>query len=229
MMIWHLDPLEHDALGELLNLGVGRAAANMSRMVGEQVHLSVPACELLPRDTAARMLSARDGAPLVAVSQDFAGAFSGHALLIFPEAESLEIVNTVIGEAGLADHELAAEALTEIGNVILNGCLSTLANVLQGTLDMSMPRVVRGSSRMILNGGLEEARADDAVLFLYVDFSTRQRNLRGYLALLLDVPGFASLKDLIRAWMRGIMGDGPCGPSPAVDGAWERPSYQPRA
>jgi chemotaxis protein CheC len=37
-----LSELELDALTELVNLGVSRAASNLSEMVTEQVHLSVP-------------------------------------------------------------------------------------------------------------------------------------------------------------------------------------------
>jgi len=51
----------------------------------------------------------------VAIRQDFTGAFSGRALLIFPEASSLELVRVVVGrQLSLEDIvNLEDEALAE--------------------------------------------------------------------------------------------------------------------
>jgi chemotaxis protein CheC len=69
-----------------------------------------------------KLVSKPDNPPLVAVRQDFAGAFSGRALLIFPETNSLELVRAVVGrQLALEDvADLEDEALAEIGNIILN-------------------------------------------------------------------------------------------------------------
>ncbi len=41
--------------------------------------------------------------------------------------------------------ELEQEALAETGNIILNSCLATIANMLQRSLRMSLPEILRGS------------------------------------------------------------------------------------
>ena len=79
-----LNELERDALTEIVNIGVSRAAANLRKMVGQQVLLSVPAIDVVSQARAARLISEREVSQLVAVRQDFKGAFSGRALLIFP-------------------------------------------------------------------------------------------------------------------------------------------------
>jgi hypothetical protein len=65
----------------------------------------------------------------VAVRQDFSGVFSGRALLIFPEASSLELVRVVVGrQLALEDIvDLEDEALAETGNIILNSWVATIA------------------------------------------------------------------------------------------------------
>ena len=40
--------------------------------------------------------------------------------------------------------DLEQEALAETGNIILNACLATIANVLRRTMRMSLPSVIRG-------------------------------------------------------------------------------------
>ena len=71
--------------------------------------------------------------------------FSGRALLIFPEASSLELVRVVVGrQLALEDIvDLEDEALAETGNIILNSWVATIANLLKKNLKMSLPVVIR--------------------------------------------------------------------------------------
>ena len=195
-----LDALEHDALTELVNIGVSRAASSLRDMVQEPVTLSVPSVEVVSRRAAATLIRERESDALVAVRQDFEGAFSGRALLIFPQANSLELVRAVTGEA-LSDADAGAfenEALAETGNVVLNGCLATMANMLQRPLTLSLPQVLRGDGQLFFE--LNAAQDDEGVvLFLYINFAISGRNIRGYVAMLMDLPSLEALKEIGRA------------------------------
>ena len=203
-----LDGLEHDALTELVNIGVSRAAASLRTMVNEQVFLSVPSVEVVTRGTAAILIREREAGPLVAVRQDFTGAFSGQALLIFPEANSLELVRAVTGgmisAADIA--EMEHEALAETANVVLNSCLATMANMLEQPLDMSLPQVLRGEGAQLFELGAEGA-GNDVVLFLYINFAINDRDIRGYIAMLMDLPSLDALRGLIRDFIARVVGD----------------------
>jgi hypothetical protein len=52
----------------------------------------VPSVDILSSQAAANLVAKPDNPKLVAVRQDFAGPFSGRALLIFPETNSLELM-----------------------------------------------------------------------------------------------------------------------------------------
>ena len=100
-----LSAVEHDALTELVNIGVSRSAAGLRQMVGEEVLLSVPSVDVGQSSRCSRGVDrrAREGGDLVAVRQDFSGAFAGRALLIFPQANSLELVRAlVVSDAAVA-------------------------------------------------------------------------------------------------------------------------------
>ena len=170
-----LSELERDALTELANIGVSRAATNLSEMMGRQVFLSVPAVAIVTNDHAAQILQMQEANSLVAVHQAFVGDFSGRVLLIFPETNSLALVRAVAGgDLPLEDIiELEQEALAETGNIILNGCLSAIANMLRRSLSVSLPEIVRGSGPDLFE--LPEADAEDVVLFLYKFFRKRPR------------------------------------------------------
>ncbi|MDB5524738.1 MAG: chemotaxis protein CheX [Rhizobium sp.] len=203
-----LDELERDALTELVNIGVSRAAAGLRKMVSKQVLLSVPAVEVVTRRTAAALIGQREAENLIAVQQEFEGVFSGRALLIFPESNGRHLVRAILGDevqdADIAEMEL--EALAETGNIILNGCLGTMANMLQQSLKMSLPDVRRGNSDMLFEV-LVTPVEDSFVLFLYINFSVRDHDIRGYIAMIMDLPSLETLKHLISAFIERVTKD----------------------
>lgn len=201
-----LSELELDALGELVNIGVSRAAASLGTMVGEQVLLSVPSVMVVSRTRAAELISASRLDQLVAVRQEFHGDVSGRALLIFPEKNSLELVRAVAGEGlSLEDIlELEHEALAEIGNIILNACIATVANLLERSLTMSLPEIIRGTSDGLFD--LTVSLAEDVVLFVHIHFSLKGRQVVGYVAMVMDFASLASLKQLVADVIRRMAG-----------------------
>jgi chemotaxis protein CheC len=200
-----LSDTERDAFAEIANMGVSRAAASLRQMVGEQVLLSVPAVNIVTRLEASRLAERGSAPKLVAVQQSFEGPFSGRALLIFPEAQSLELVRSIVGaEHSLEDIiDLEQEALAETGNIILNACLATIANVLRRTMRMSLPSVVRGDGATLFDIGKSEPNTD-LVLFLYIDFTIKERNIRGFIALLMDLPSITALKEIVHDFIHCI-------------------------
>src|SRR5580704_2021392 len=200
-----LTEIEQDALAEIANMGVSRAASSLRQMVGQQVFLSVPSVRIVTREAASHLVERNNAKKLVAVQQSFEGPFAGKALLIFPEAQSLELVRSIVGdEHSLEDvMDLEQEALAETGNIILNACLATIANVLKQTMQMSLPSVLRGDGRTLF-----DVRGctgpDDLVLFLYIDFTIKRHDIRGFVALLMDLPSVTALREIVCGYLRGL-------------------------
>ena len=204
----HLTELERDALAELANIGVSRAAASLRKMVGQQVLLSVPSVDVVSQKTAAALVGEREGNKLVAVRQAFSGSFSGRALLIFPQAKSLELIRVIVGaDVDAAEaNDIEEEALAETGNIILNGCLATMANILHQSLVISLPEVLRGTGECLFE--LDESSAEGKlVLFLYINFSILDLDIRGYIAMLMDLPSLANLKVLLGEFIASVMNE----------------------
>jgi len=197
-----LGELELDALTEVVNIGVSRAAASLRDMVGEQVFLSVPSVAITSPARAAELIGERESSVLIAVRQEFKGEFSGCALLIFPGKNSLELVRAVVGDhLSLEDIlDLEQEALAEIGNVILNGCMAAIANLLQRRLTISLPEILTGSAADLFEKPPSLLR--DVVLFIHIDFRLKGREMNGYLAMVMDVPSLEALKVLVDEFIR---------------------------
>jgi chemotaxis protein CheC len=205
-----LTELELDALAELVNLGVSNAALSLREMVRQEVALSVPEVSVVSPDEAVAILGKQETKLLVAVQQYFEGDINGRALLIFPETKSLELVRAVVGGTPSLEDiiELEHEALAETGNVLLNGCLGTIANNLQRSLRISLPEVIYGDSADLFQGTTRDS-ADDSVLFIYINFAVSYGDIQGYIAMLLDMPSLLALKQLVAAFIERVAGDTP--------------------
>jgi len=126
-------------------------------------------------------------------------------MLIFPESNSLEIVRAVAGGSLTLEDimDLEQEALAETGNIILNGCLATIANMLERSLKMSLPEILRGEAAEFFNLA-PPPYAGDYVLFVYINFAVKERDIKGYIALLMDMPSLTALKLLLGEYIRKL-------------------------
>jgi len=205
----HLTDLERDALREVSNIAMARAATSLRQMVEHEVLLSVPTVDIVSQDAAAQIVGTPGNASVVAVRQDFSGVFSGRALLIFPEAKSLELVRAVVGRhLPLEDIvDLEDEALAETGNIILNSWVATVSNLLRRALKMSLPMVIRGDSRHMFESVADQ---ESLVLFLRIRFEISKKEIAGYVALMMDVPSIEQLRSLVADFISSVtQTDGP--------------------
>ena len=143
-----VEEIHRDAILEIVNVAIGRAAAALSEMVDDQIELTVPALSFLDRNQTTDRLNLMTGKQATAVSQRFSGTIAGDALLVFPERQSLELVRTLLRDETDLDTltELEQDALKEVGNVILNTVLSSFSNQLGADLDANLPEITSGSN-----------------------------------------------------------------------------------
>jgi chemotaxis protein CheC len=203
-----LTELQLDALTELVNLGVSSAATSLSELIREEVILSVPEACVVTREQAIANLREHGSKRLVGIHQDFDGDIRGRAFLIFPEARSMELIRALVGtELSLDDIiELEQEALAETGNILLNGCLSTIANSLERNLKISLPEVIHGESPDFFSA---TSGGHETILFIYINFTVKQRDIQGFLAMILDLPSLVMLHKLLDAYIERSTGQSP--------------------
>ena len=201
-----LSELQHDALVEIFNIGVGHAARSMSEIVNEEVTMSVPSISFLNRTDAAAMLGNKKGERVCGISQHYEGAFSTEAILMFPEDKSLDIVRLMVGESVPLKEltEMEQEAMSEIGNIILNSCIGTLANIFSQELSGSLPVYHVGTSEEILSAS--GAQADNIVLMLHIDFILETHQIHGYVAFILDLSAMQDLQGQLDTYLAKLTG-----------------------
>ena len=187
-----LNELQRDALGEIFNIGVGRAAASLSQIVNDEVLLSAPEILVVHREQAANVLRGAELNQFSTVSQRFSGPFEAQAMLVFPESNALEIVRLMVGpHMSIGElSEFEQEAMCEIGNIILNACMSSLADIFRIRFESTLPLHRFGDTYNlpILDG--DEAQM---VLLLQVDMIISQQRIQGHILFLLSVPSMSAL------------------------------------
>lgn len=193
-----LTPLHLDALTEVFNIGAGRAGSSLSEIVGEEVKLSVPRIQFVPACEISMQALPLNGNRLGVVRQQFKGPFDAEAMLLFTEERALEIVRDMMG-THISIEELAEyeqEAMCELGNIILNACLSAMADTLGLRLESSLPQYSVNSTEEIFER-IIQTMDQPMIMILHIDLSIEKRHTQGYLVLLLSTPSLQSLIDHI--------------------------------
>ena len=54
---------------------------------------------------------------------------------------------------------------------------------------------------------MDAPEAGDVVLFVYINFSVRERDIQGYIALLMDLPALSALKLLLGEFIQRTTGE----------------------
>ena len=188
-----LDPRQADALKELFNVGVGRAAGILNHMVTSHVQLQVPDITILNLDDLADKLVDVMAEKVAVVRLRFEGSFSGTAELIFPTESANNLVAVISDEEpGTPDLDSAkTAALMEVGNIVLNSVMGTFSNMLKQHLEFHLPTYSELTSDLL--GEPDSGRPGEKVIFAKVHFTIRQLEIVGDIILLFEVGSFDTL------------------------------------
>ncbi|MEN0110073.1 MAG: chemotaxis protein CheC [Planctomycetota bacterium] len=137
-----------DALTEVVNIGVGRAAASLNELLGERIELRVPAVRFCNRSDLRREIGSADEPLDTAVLQKFEGRITGRSMLAFPRRSGVALAALLVGDdpqrqGDDLDFDLAG-TLEEVGNIVLNGVLGSIANVFCDDFRYSVPELCQG-------------------------------------------------------------------------------------
>jgi chemotaxis protein CheC len=178
-----------DAIRELVNIGVGRAAGQLNQMTGSHIRLQIPTIHLVPfadiTSTEQKMLS---GDVLSAVLLAFRGTFSGITAVVFPHESAASLVMLLTGEKEQSPDldAMRVEALKEVGNIIINAVMGSIANVLEERLTYSIPSYCEGPFMSVLELQ-NKTKNDEWVLLARTNFLIESLNIEGDILLILEV------------------------------------------
>jgi chemotaxis protein CheC len=177
-----------DALLETANIGVGRAAANLSELTGREVEISVLELVIFSAESTVETSELQNVAVL-RIAQRFTQAMEGYVMLLLNEAGARRVARLILGEQLEANSfdEIEQSALLELGNIMINGVMGTIANQLSVTLGYDVPYLeLKGTA------GLGELIFDlipnrtTQVVFMRASLKISEEVIHGYIVLILD-------------------------------------------
>ncbi|MFZ4285728.1 chemotaxis protein CheC [Variovorax sp. HJSM1_2] len=200
-----IDGLHLDALTEIFNVGAGRAAASLSEIVGEEVKLSVPEVKFYHRNDISAGTLSLTGARVGAVRQRFSGQLNLDASLMFREERALEIVQDMLhSQMGLEDLvEFEQEAMCELGNIIMNGCMAAISDLLAIPFASTLPEYLVDDAGAVLKT-LASSSSQPVILVLHMDLTIEKRAIHGYLVFLLSSDSLNELLDALNRFLDRI-------------------------
>ncbi|SRR5579883_192091 len=185
-----------DALQELINIGVAQAANLLNEMVDSYIHLSIPIVKVLTDVEAYQeLVSQYHQECLASVKLSFTGSFSGSAGLIFPTNSASTLFAVLTGEQldSAELDELKIGTLSEVGNIIINGVMGSLSNVLMQHLNYSLPIYLDDTIENLLS-----AYEDNATIILaQTKFTSEKLEIIGALILIFYLGTFNALINAI--------------------------------
>lgn len=194
----NLTPDQIDAIQEIVNIGVGRAASVLNEMLEAPIRLQVPYIKIgSPLDFQSEMETRLGGEQVAAVRQDFSGSFSGLAELVFP-TDSASILAAVLTGEELGTPDLDAVrigTLSEIGNILINSVIGSISNVLNQRLDYAIPSYIEDTVENLINVG--DNQQENTILLAQTQFFIEQLQIRGDIILVFEVGSFDVLLDAI--------------------------------
>lgn len=201
-----LNELQQDMLTELFNLGMGNAAAALSEMVDEEVLLSVPEVQFMKKSELTKMLTDDSGGHISGVAQKFHGMLLGKALLTFPSHKSLELVRLLLQDTVPIENltEFEEEALLEVGNIIINAGLSSLADIFEDEITSDLPVFKNGSCYDVIESTDSETDQQTTVLYLQVNFTIELKDIKGYVIFLLNIESMENLAASINKYIEKL-------------------------
>ena len=203
-----LNPMQKDALTEIINVYIGKAASMLSEMVNQQINLSVPEVELIAFNREGRLASSYllfFFGHIISSSIGFGQTLQGKAFLIFPAEQAKLLVNVCLGEeTAISESEELVEfidtdfdVLKEISNVILNAIIGELSNFMDTRVHYSLPDIeliyVSESEGTIL------LKENTYLLLLHTTFLLSETPVNGFILIALSMNSVSWLLEKIDA------------------------------
>jgi chemotaxis protein CheC len=191
---------ERDALGELINIGFGRAASALSMLVSQRVLLDAPVVELHPVEKLDLALSYLQNQEIINVHQVFRGKLSGDAMLLMDTDSAAILVDMLNGNPG-KPHMLSAEdreALVETGNILLNAFIGSFGNYLKVHLTFTVPHLRVELLSDLLRTLAAEPSGVGYGLVVRIHFRLTQGDVSGYVIIVMGIHSVETLLETVK-------------------------------
>jgi len=195
-----LNEEQRDALQEICNVGMGRAAAALAKLLGAFVTLSVPGIRLVNIDQLRDALMSRDNGQLPPVRQAFQSDISGEAIVLFGRDGQRDLQQLMGYDFGNTNAEV--EVLCDIANLLVGACVRSVFEQLGRRICFSgptlLPLAAESDDGLLFNGQWAFA------LLLEIHFTLEQGGFGARMAMLLPDAAIEGMKHALDQFLESF-------------------------
>lgn len=166
---------------QMSELALTEAASLLSIVSHREIRMSVSSIGLFDNHQTDHFFA--DLAPdLTAICQHLEGAQRGEILFILPQQVALLMIRQLLNDNSQFNPttELEEEALSEIGNIIINSFLSHSSQVFKGSVTSTLPQLSHGQYTQLFRD-LNVENAGNGWCYLQVNISTQSEVYTGFI------------------------------------------------
>jgi len=199
----HLAPDAQDALGEIVNIGMGRAAAALAQSLSVFVRMSPPTIRVVNGHSQWDVVLGnrwRDRDVTVA-RQGFFGDLKGEALALFDP----DVAATMNDLLGIRSGAVGPEVPLELANLLIGTCVGGVAAQLSQKIGFYPPAILFQNRELAAAvAGLRQRRGD--IVLVAVDFNVDARHFLGRVVFAFAPEETARLERLIATFLTEAFG-----------------------
>lgn len=190
----NLSQLHFDALNAMMQGATSRAEQSFCALISGAIQSAEPIVSVLKIDTVSVELLHLENEKFGVVAQEITGSLNAQVMLVFSQKNVLRIVNTMLGEEFDFDTlpEVESDVMGELGNIIMNACVSSIADKLQALIESALPRYCVLSAEEIVTQ-VKNQQHKNYALVSHFQLDIAHRPLEGKLFLLFTVSELENL------------------------------------
>jgi chemotaxis protein CheC len=182
----NLSETQLDSLKEIINIGIGKSASVLNKVVKNRVQLKVPTVQIIKISELSQKIGYSKDNMLSIISMDFKGELMGKVELIFTSSSAVKIVDLLTDKdyLNLEMDQLRSSTLSEVGNIVLNSLIGTMGNLLKTRFKYSIPKFKECVTNDV---GNSYNSTSDFLIFAETHFSVKDINIDGSFILFFEL------------------------------------------
>ncbi len=199
---------QRDALQEIANLAMGRAAARLALLLGRFIELSVPRVRVVNATDAGDALREMTGIydNVTAVRQGFRSDIKGEAIVLCRTASIarlMSVVDRTFGEGVYGGMATPDEVVFDVANVLMGACVASILDEL-GRKPVFFPPGLLGANVSFDDVFQPTELAWSVALLLEVNFGLEDHAFRAHFVMLMAEDSIRLMGDALDALLSAL-------------------------
>jgi chemotaxis protein CheC len=196
---------ELDILKEVGTTCVSHGSIALSEILGKRINIEMPSVKIIRNNAEIEVLGAEK--KVTGVLSHLLSGLKGNVLVLFDEKSSFQLVDITLIEPGESSRggdltEIGISVIKEVGHVIISSYINALGLILKRLIICSVPTLINGILRDIVNMATFSCEGGDkSLLLIEAVFSEPTHKITGTFYLLLSPDAVRDIQKICKEYL----------------------------